>query len=106
MLDQQNGVYASYALKRFPVDKLKIDRAFITGLPYDKDDAAITHSIIDVAHNLGLTTVAEGIETKAQQRCLVSFGCHQMQGYLLARPLPVDEIETLLPLANISEETA
>ncbi len=70
MLDQQKGVYASYTLKRFPVDKLKLDRTFITGLPYDKDDVAISHSIIDVAHNLGLTTIAQGVETKASNATL------------------------------------
>jgi len=96
-LDDFGTGYSSLAyLKRFPVDKLKIDKAFIDKVPTDPDDTAITHSIIDVARNLNMETIAEGVETTQQQDFLSSAGCRQMQGYLKARPLPADQMNKLL----------
>ena len=87
-LDDFGTGYSSLAyLKRFPIDKLKIDKAFINGLPQDQDDLVITRSIIDVACNLNLTIIAEGVETEAQELLLKDLGCHQMQGFLRARPV-------------------
>jgi len=87
-LDDFGTGYSSLAyLKRFPIDKLKIDKAFINGLPEDQDDLVITRSIIDVACNLNMTIIAEGVETTAQEILLKHLGCHQMQGYLKAKPL-------------------
>ncbi|SEI85368.1 PAS domain S-box-containing protein/diguanylate cyclase (GGDEF) domain-containing protein [Allopseudospirillum japonicum] len=88
-LDDFGTGYSSLAyLKRFPLDKLKIDKTFVAGLPEDKDDAAITSSVIDIAKNLRLHTVAEGIETQAHLDFLTQAGCEDVQGYLLSRPLP------------------
>lgn len=88
-LDDFGTGYSSLAyLKRFPLDKLKIDQAFISGLPKDKDDIAITSSIIDIARNLQLTTIAEGVESQSQFDYLATLGCQQIQGYLKAKPMP------------------
>lgn len=75
-------------LKKFPVDELKIDRSFITGLESDEGDAAIVGSCIDLAHALGLRAVAEGVETADQLRALRAMGCDLAQGFHFARPLP------------------
>lgn len=75
-------------LKRFPVDVLKIDRAFVTDLGEDEDDLAFVRSIISLADALGLEVVAEGVETMTQARILAGLGCHRAQGYLYARPGP------------------
>ncbi|MHB1138251.1 MAG: putative bifunctional diguanylate cyclase/phosphodiesterase, partial [Microthrixaceae bacterium] len=83
-------------LKRFPLDVLKIDRSFVDGLPDDHDDVAIVSTILQLAASLGLSTTAEGVETEEQHRALVQLGCPTAQGYLFARPLPVDEFEQLV----------
>jgi EAL domain-containing protein (putative c-di-GMP-specific phosphodiesterase class I) len=82
--------YSSLAyLRRLPITTLKIDKAFIDDLghPGDNEDAAITTTVIAMAHSLGLRVVAEGVETQAQQRFLLQHGCDMVQGYLLSRPL-------------------
>ena len=78
-------------LKRFPVDVLKIDRSFVDGLGRDREDRAIVASVVDLAHALGLTTVAEGVETIEQLEELRGIGCEQGQGYLWSRPLGATE---------------
>ncbi|MDO9218381.1 MAG: EAL domain-containing protein [Lacisediminimonas sp.] len=89
--------YSSMAyLKRFPIDQLKIDRAFITGLPGDAEDRAITTAIIAMAHSLGVMVVAEGVETAAQLAFLDENGCDRVQGYFLGAPLPGPHITALL----------
>ena len=75
-------------LHRLSVDKLKIDRSFVSDVLTDRDDALICASIIQLAHNLGLSVVAEGVETAAQWHWLAARGCEQMQGYHFARPVP------------------
>lgn len=81
--------YSSLArLKQYPVDRLKIDRSFVSGIPADTDDIAITEAIVAVAHKLGLEVVAEGVETEEQHRFLCSAGCDFAQGFLLGRPIP------------------
>jgi EAL domain-containing protein (putative c-di-GMP-specific phosphodiesterase class I) len=79
--------YSSLAqLKRFPVDVLKIDRAFIDGLGRNESDTAIVEAIVALAASLGLEVVAEGVEHEVQLAELVRLGCQRAQGYLLGRP--------------------
>lgn len=75
-------------LKKLPVQELKIDRTFVMGMCQDKDDAVIVHSTIELAHNLGLTVVAEGVETDAILQLLKAQHCDLVQGYYIAKPLP------------------
>lgn len=89
--------YASLGyLKRFPLDALKLDRSFVTGLPSSADDVSIARAVIGMAHSLGLKVIAEGVETQAQKDFLARHGCDEMQGYLLSRPVPTAECEKLL----------
>jgi len=83
-------------LKRFPLDSVKIDRAFIQDLPGNVDDAAITRAIIAMAHSLRLRVIAEGVETEEQLRFLRELGCDELQGYFFSRPLAEDEFVRLL----------
>jgi diguanylate cyclase (GGDEF)-like protein/PAS domain S-box-containing protein len=76
-------------LKRFPVDTVKIDRSFVRDIPHDADDAAIVDALIAMAHRLRLTVTAEGVETPAQVEFLHRQGCDRLQGFLLARPMPM-----------------
>ena len=73
--------------KRFPVDVLKIDRSFVDGLGRDLEDSAIVAAIVSLADTLGLTTIAEGVETELQRESLVGLGCTRAQGYLFAPPV-------------------
>jgi len=96
-IDDFGTGYSSLSyLKRFPIETLKIDRTFIKDLPDDKDDKAIVAGIIALAHNLGRSIVAEGVETEEQKALLASLGCDCIQGYLLSRPLPSTEFEQWL----------
>lgn len=96
-LDDFGTGYASLThLKRFPVDRLKIDRSFVKNLGQDAGDEAIIRTVIQLGHSLGLTVVAEGIETEVQVRYLRLQQCDSGQGYLFGRPLPVGEITRLL----------
>jgi CheY-like chemotaxis protein len=89
--------YSSLAyLKRFPIDALKIDRAFVRDVTTDPEDAAITLAIIGLAHGLKLKVVAECVETESQLNFLATHGCDEMQGYYFARPAAPDEIEAML----------
>lgn len=88
--------YSSLAyLRRFPLDAVKIDGVFIRHLPGNADDAAITLTIIDMAHRLNLKVIAEGVETAGQLEFLRAHGCDEVQGYHLARPMPAQELERL-----------
>ena len=80
-------------IKRLPLDKLKVDRAFIKDLPDDNDDKQITAAIIAMAHTLNLKVVAEGVETKEQMRFLQSLNCEIGQGYLFDKPISPEEFE-------------
>lgn len=93
-IDDFGTGYSSMSyLKRFNIDKLKIDRAFVMNLPDDKKDLAIVRTIIDLAHNLGLRVIAEGVETEAQMSLLNQQGCEELQGFAISRPKPATELD-------------
>jgi len=96
-LDDFGTGYSSLArLARLPVAELKIDRSFVACMTTDPGRAAIVRSTIHLAHDLGLTVVAEGIEHRPQWDLLAELGCDEAQGYLLATPLPAAELEAML----------
>jgi diguanylate cyclase (GGDEF)-like protein/PAS domain S-box-containing protein len=96
-IDDFGTGYSSLAyLRRFPLDKLKIDMAFIRGVTTNADDAAIALAIIGMAHTLKLEVIAEGVETAAQLAWLRDHDCDQAQGYLFSRPVPAADIESML----------
>src|SRR5579859_1995686 len=89
--------YSSLAyLKRFPVDVLKIDRSFVSGLGNDPEDSALVAAVVSLANALGLTAIAEGVETGVQRDCLIRLGCCRAQGYLFARPVAAFDAEAAL----------
>ena len=91
-LDDFGTGYSSLnQLKRFPLDKLKIDQSFVRGLPDDRYDLAISTAIIGMGKALNLRLIAEGVETVEQLRVLQSIGCHEIQGFHVAKPMPATE---------------
>jgi len=83
-------------LRQFPINNIKIDKVFISDMLTDPTDAAIVRAVIDLAHTLGLTTTAEGVETREQMRMLESFGCDLLQGYYISRPMPAADLAQFL----------
>jgi diguanylate cyclase (GGDEF)-like protein len=83
-------------LRQMVIDELKIDRSFVMRLDDDETDAAITHSIIDLGRRLGLNVVAEGVQTETAWTRLAEWGCHEVQGHLLGRPMTIAELEPWL----------
>jgi diguanylate cyclase (GGDEF)-like protein/PAS domain S-box-containing protein len=96
-IDDFGTGYSSLShLKRFPIDYLKVDRSFVQGLGRDSGDSAIVSSVVNLAHALGLSTVAEGVETAQQLAELRAMGCDAAQGFHMARPKPHQEVVELL----------
>ena len=83
-------------LKMLPVDELKIDRSFVSAVATDERDAAIVRATVELAHSLGLSVVAEGIEDEETWVKLCDMGCDIAQGFFIARPMPPDELATWL----------
>ena len=96
-IDDYGTGYSSLSrLRRLPVSELKIDQTFIREMVDNKDDQAVVHSTIELAHNLGLSVVAEGVENKSALDLLTRLGCDTIQGFLISRPLPAEKFNALI----------
>jgi diguanylate cyclase (GGDEF)-like protein/PAS domain S-box-containing protein len=96
-LDDFGTGYSALAyLKHFPVDTLKIDRAFVRDLPHDRGDAAIVAAVVALGHAMDITVVAEGVETPEQAELVRRLGCDALQGFHFSRPLPAQRLEAVL----------
>ncbi len=96
-LDDFGTGYASLShLKRFPVDAIKIDRTFVSGLETDAGDAAIVRALLSLGRNLGIEVVAEGVETAVQQSLLQRLSCDLVQGYRIGRPMPAEDVPSFI----------
>jgi diguanylate cyclase len=99
--------YSSLAyITRFPPDRIKIDKAFVRAVDRSPSDAAIANAILSLAESLNLVVTAEGVERPEQLEWLRSRGCHEAQGFLLAKPMPAAELETRYFSENTGSEPA
>jgi EAL domain-containing protein (putative c-di-GMP-specific phosphodiesterase class I) len=88
-------------MKQFPIDTIKIDRSFVRDLPKNSEDQAIAQAIISMGKALGMTVIAEGVETTEQETFLRNHACDEMQGFLFSKPLPPQELAGLLRAAPL-----
>jgi len=96
-IDDYGTGYSSLSqLKNMPVDELKIDKSFVLNLEHDENDQAIVKSTIELAHNIGLNVVAEGVETLGAFAMLKQWQCNKLQGYFISRPIKHDDFEAWL----------
>lgn len=103
-IDDFGTGYSSLSyLKKFPVDKLKIDRSFVMDLPHDANDALITKTILGLGNSLQLRVLAEGVETEGQLNYLQQHGCEEVQGNLFSPPVPAAELTKLLEIQSRKE---
>jgi EAL domain-containing protein (putative c-di-GMP-specific phosphodiesterase class I) len=102
--DFGTGYSSMHYLRRLPFDVLKIDKSFVQGLPYDKDDGAIVTAIITLAHSMELKLVAEGVETREQFEFVSDLGCHSIQGYFFSNPVSDDEFRLLVSQGGFPEQ--
>jgi EAL domain-containing protein (putative c-di-GMP-specific phosphodiesterase class I) len=101
-IDDFGTGYSSMSLmKQFPIDTIKIDRSFVRDLPDDSEDKAIAQAIISMGKALGMTVVAEGVETAEQETFLRDHACDEMQGFLFSRPVPSQQLAELLRAAPL-----
>jgi EAL domain-containing protein (putative c-di-GMP-specific phosphodiesterase class I) len=100
-LDDFGTGYSSLSsLRRFPIERVKIDRSFVGDITDDPDDAALTTAILSMAQSLDLRVVAEGVETLEQAEFLRARGCHELQGFLFSAPVTADEFVRYLVRAK------
>jgi EAL domain-containing protein (putative c-di-GMP-specific phosphodiesterase class I) len=107
-IDDFGTGYSSFSyLKQFPVDVIKVDRSFVGGLGVDVGDAAIVAAVVSLAHTLGMTAVAEGVETAEQVRRLQGLGCDVGQGYFFGRAVPGEavQLDAVTPEARLRTGT-
>ena len=96
-LDDFGTGYSSLSyLAQLPLDQIKIDKAFVRNLPGVTNDETIARAIITMGLGLNMNVIAEGVETEIQREFLAAQGCHEYQGYLFSRPLPIEELEIFL----------
>lgn len=96
MDDFGTGYSSLNYLRRFPFDRIKIDRSFVTELADGPQHVALVRAVVDIARSLGMTTTAEGVETQAQLLHLVALRCDEVQGYLFSRPVPAEDVPSLI----------
>jgi EAL domain-containing protein (putative c-di-GMP-specific phosphodiesterase class I) len=99
MDDFGTGYSSLSQLRQLPIDEVKIDKSFVLTMSTSQGESFIARSIIELAHNLGLRVVAEGVETPEQRDLLRAFGCDEVQGFLFGRPVPAEDAAAMLPPA-------
>ncbi len=106
-IDDFGTGYSSLAyLKTFPLDRLKIDRAFVRDLPDSPSDVAIARAVVALGRNLNMEVLAEGVETEAQSAFLAGVGCHVIQGYLYGKPMPAEQLQQQISSGKLTLPSA